>query len=150
MIALLSIRPEYANKIFSGEKQFEYRKAIFKRHVSKIVVYSTRPVGMIIGEFLVDDILEGDPKELWLRTKDRSGVCEDFYHEYFKGRVKGYAIKVGKINLYDEPYDPSIICDPFIAPQSFRYLDQPIFGGESNLTSPKQLPLNFPPRLPSH
>jgi predicted transcriptional regulator len=150
MIALLSIKPEYADKIFTGEKRFEYRKAIFKRRVSKIVVYSTKPVGMIIGEFLVEDILEDDPKELWLRTKESSGVCEEFYYEYFKGRSKGYAIKVGKISLYDKPYDPNIICDPFTAPQSFRYLDQPIIEDKNTPTSPKQLASDFTPRLPTH
>lgn len=143
MIALLSIKPEYANKIFSGEKLFEYRKAIFKRHVTKIVVYSTMPVGKLIGEFVVDGILEDDPKDLWKKTKENSGVCEKFYHEYFKGRTKAYAIKVGKKLLYDTPLDPSIVSDPFTAPQSFRYLDRPVIEIDDAPRRPNQLHLDF-------
>ena len=30
MKVLLSIKPEFVEKIFSGEKRFEYRKNIFK------------------------------------------------------------------------------------------------------------------------
>ena len=33
MKILLSIKPEYAHKIFSGEKKFEYRKIIFKKNI---------------------------------------------------------------------------------------------------------------------
>ena len=30
MKVLLSIKPEYVDKIFSGEKRYEYRKSMFK------------------------------------------------------------------------------------------------------------------------
>ena len=40
---LLSIKPEYANKIFDGQKRYEYRKRIPKKEVSKIIVYSSAP-----------------------------------------------------------------------------------------------------------
>lgn len=52
MKVLLSIKPEFVEKIFSGEKRFEYRKSIFKQqNIDTIVIYSTMPVGMIVGEF---------------------------------------------------------------------------------------------------
>lgn len=47
---LLSIKPEYANKIFDGQKHYEYRKRIPKKEVSKIVVYSSAPEQAVIGE----------------------------------------------------------------------------------------------------
>ena len=50
---LLSIKPEYANKIFDGQKHYEYRKRIPKKEVSKIVVYSSAPEQAVIGEFEV-------------------------------------------------------------------------------------------------
>lgn len=31
MKVLLSIKPEFANKIFEGTKRFEFRKSIFKK-----------------------------------------------------------------------------------------------------------------------
>lgn len=46
MINLLSIKPEYVDKIFSGKKGYEHRKAIFKQDIKTIVVYSTQPVSL--------------------------------------------------------------------------------------------------------
>ena len=57
MKVLLSIKPEFVQEIFTGKKKYEYRKAIFTRSVDKVVVYSTKPVGMIVGEFTVENIL---------------------------------------------------------------------------------------------
>lgn len=57
MKVLLSIKPEFVQEIFTGKKKYEYRKVIFTRSVDKVVVYSTKPVGMIVGEFTVENIL---------------------------------------------------------------------------------------------
>jgi predicted transcriptional regulator len=123
MKVLLSIKPEFADKIFSGEKKYEYRKVIFKREVSTVVVYATCPVGRVIGEFEIDSVLSEPPRDLWEKTKDFSGITKAFFSEYFNGREKGYAIKVGKIKKYKEALPPTRLFDKnFVAPQSFRYL----------------------------
>ena len=44
MKVLLSIKPEFVEAIFSGEKLYEYRKAIFKKNVTTVVIYATKPV----------------------------------------------------------------------------------------------------------
>ena len=45
MIALLSLRPEFAERIFDGTKKYEYRKRVFVREdVDKVVVYATDPL----------------------------------------------------------------------------------------------------------
>ncbi|MCB9423236.1 MAG: hypothetical protein H6667_25795 [Ardenticatenaceae bacterium] len=129
MVALFSIKPEYVEKIFSNEKLYEYRKVIFKKRVQKIVVYSTMPVGMIVGEFDVDDVLVDRPSEIWDQTKSVSGVEETFFRQYFQGREKGYAIKIGNKKKYSKPVDPKELFDSFIAPQSFKYLDDPVKMG---------------------
>ena len=66
MKVLLSIKPEFVQEIFTGKKKYEYRKAIFTRSVDKVVVYSTKPVGMIVGEFTVENILNDTPSTLWV------------------------------------------------------------------------------------
>ena len=46
---LLSIKPEFAEKIFQGVKRYEFRKALFKnREVEKIIVYASAPVSKVI------------------------------------------------------------------------------------------------------
>lgn len=42
MKVLLSIKPEFAEKIFSGEKKFEFRRSIFKdKTVKTVLVYAS-------------------------------------------------------------------------------------------------------------
>lgn len=122
MKVLLSIKPEFAEKIFSGEKRFEYRKSIFKEKVDTIVVYVSMPVGKIIGELSIREIIEAPPNELWEKTKNTSGISHDFFIAYFKGKKKGYAIKIGKVERYDKPVNPYNGSKSFVPPQSFRYL----------------------------
>lgn len=123
MKVLLSIKPEYANKIFSGEKKFEYRKSIFKQEIKFIVVYVTKPVGMIIGEFEIDKIISDTPKQIWNLTKEHSGIEEDKFKNYFLNKETGFAIKVKKAKLYKhsktlKEYNPKIK----VPPQSFCYI----------------------------
>lgn len=122
MKILLSIKPEFAEKIFTGEKKFEYRKAIFKQHVETIVLYVSKPVGKIMGEFKVKDILHGAPIDIWEQTKMKSGITEEFFDLYFSGRDAGYAIAIESVKKYKEPIDPYIIHESFTPHQSFRYL----------------------------
>jgi predicted transcriptional regulator len=130
---LLSIRPEFVDKIFSGEKLYEYRKAIFRQNVSKVIIYCTKPIGMIVGEFEVDGVIEDCPETIWKKTRKYSGVKKEFYTRYFEGRNKGYAIKIGSKIRYDIPVDPYKDRKAFFPPQSFSYIhEKPIEQGNPN------------------
>ncbi|MBN2909144.1 ASCH domain-containing protein [Polycladomyces sp. WAk] len=133
MKVLLSIKPEFVKKIFSGEKKYEYRKVIFKKAVSKIVVYSTKPEAKLIGEFSIEDILCDTPEEIWKETKKESGISYSFFKSYFQNHDEGYAIKIGDIHLYSEPIDPKLIDHNFRPPQSFCYVDDDF--GEQKIRS---------------
>ena len=57
MKILLSINPEYVKKIFSGDKEYEYRRNIFKnKEVQSIIIYCTYPIKKIVGEFFIEKI----------------------------------------------------------------------------------------------
>ena len=122
MRVLLSIKPEYAKKIFSGEKKFEYRKRAFKNNeVNTVVVYSTMPVGRIIGEFYIKQIHQDSPESIWRKTKRYSGVDESFFNKYYDGRDLAFAIEVDSLVLYEKDIDPKEKIANFTAPQSFMY-----------------------------
>ncbi len=122
MRVLLSIKPEFANKIFDGTKKFEFRKSIFKnKDVKTVVVYASSPVKQVIGEFEIDDILTSAPHEIWEQTKEYSGISEDFFYEYFADREIGYAIKIKKTKRYRNPKNLREEFNLF-PPQSFAYL----------------------------
>ena len=122
MKVLLSIKPQFAIKIFDGTKKFEFRKSIFKNStVNTVVVYASSPMQKVIGEFTIDEIMEEEPAALWEMTKKHSGITKDFFDEYFLNREKAFAIKVKDITRYLEPKDLIDININF-APQSFVYL----------------------------
>jgi predicted transcriptional regulator len=125
MKVLLSIKPEFANKIFSGSKKFEFRKSIFRnKNISKIVVYASAPVQRVIGEFEIEDILASDPNSLWEKTHTQAGISKSFFDSYFKSRDIGYAIKIRDTVKYENPLLLSENFNIRYAPQSFLYLDE--------------------------
>jgi predicted transcriptional regulator len=123
MRVLLSIKPEFANKIFDGTKKFEFRKVIFRdSNVKQIIVYVSSPVQKVIGEFEIDKILMEEPNDLWHKTKDESGISKDYFFNYFINRSVGYAIGIKNVKKYKIP---KCIKTDFKAfpPQSFIYVD---------------------------
>lgn len=120
MKVLLSIKPEFVEKIIKGEKKFEYRRRIFKREVECIVIYASSPRKAIVGEFLIEEIIEKEIKLLWQETHKYSGIDKDIFWKYFDGVKLGYAIKIGKLKVYKNP----IKIEKFgkKPPQSFLYL----------------------------
>lgn len=119
---LLSIKPEFAEKIFDGTKKFEFRKSIFKdTAVHKVIVYASSPVQKVIGEFAIADILNDDVETIWNKTALYSGISRDFYLSYFSNKEKAYAIKIGKTKRYRQTRDLSDYNLSF-APQSFAYI----------------------------
>lgn len=123
MKVLLSIKPEYADKILSGEKRFEFRKSIFKRDgIRTVIIYATMPVGKVIGEFEIETILSDRPDSIWDRTSQSSGITKDFFDSYFSERSKAYAIEVKSTKKYSIPQDLSEIKIGLKAPQSFTYV----------------------------
>ena len=120
---LLSINPEYAEKIFSGEKEFEFRKNRCKSDADKMVIYCTAPVMKVIGEADIVEIIEGTPSVVWKKTKNKSGVTKDFYDSYYAGRTKSVAYKLANIKKYKKPKTLKSF-GLVAAPQSFVYLSQ--------------------------
>jgi len=122
MKVLLSIKPQFALKIFDGTKKFEFRKSVFKNsNINTVVVYASSPMQKVIGEFTIAEIMEEEPEALWEMTKRHSGISKDFFDEYFFNRDRAFAIKVKDITRYKEPKELRDF-DLNFAPQSFVYL----------------------------
>jgi len=122
MRVLLSIKPEYVDKIFSGEKKYEFRRVMFKDpEVKTIIVYATSPVQKVIGELSIDSILFDQVNSLWKTTSQLAGISEENFYQYFKDRTFGYAIKIKKTKKYHKPLS---IQGHFgiVPPQSFTYV----------------------------
>ena len=123
MKILMSIKTEYANKIFDGIKLYELRKKPLKENVDTIVVYSSGKTKKIIGEFKIEKIIKDSPDKIWDLGEEVLGIDKKSFYEYFKHSKYAYAIKIKDVIKYDIPKD---LRDFGInkAPQSFCYIKE--------------------------
>lgn len=119
---LLSINPSHVENIMNGTKRYEFRKIACKRHVDKILIYSTNPVMRIVGEAEVEDILIDNPEIIWKKTQKKSGIDKTFFDKYYTNRNQAVAYKLKNVKEYERPKE---LKDYGIsnAPQSFQYID---------------------------
>ena len=122
MKILLSIKPQFVEEIIKGRKTFEFRKAIPKKDVQTIVVYSSSPVCRIVGEIEVEQILCHRPADLWQATKQGAGITKSYFEAYFDGRDRGYAIQIKKFRPYAQPIPLREKYPNATPPQSFCYI----------------------------
>ncbi len=119
---ILSIKPEYAEKILIGFKRFEFRKQIPLKQVHQVFIYSSYPEKMIVGKFRIRNVIKGTPEEIWEKCGAQGGIEEERFFSYFGDRSKGYGFEVEEVERFDPPIDPKKNNDEFKAPQSFAYI----------------------------
>lgn len=119
---LLSIKPEYVEKILSGKKKYEFRKFHCRPDVDTIIIYSTSPVKRVVAEVEMVGIIEGDVAEVWQRTKDAAGITKTAYSAYYRGREIATAYQLGAVTVLDTPRDLSDYGLSYV-PQSFAYIE---------------------------
>jgi predicted transcriptional regulator len=106
-----------------GVKTFEFRRRIFSRpEIRTVLIYCTMPVGRLVAEFDIENILEDEPEALWAATATGSGISKEFFDSYFEGRMRAYALKIGALRVFEEPISPHEWFDNFTPPQSYMYL----------------------------
>jgi len=122
---ILSIHPSHIEKILSGEKRYEYRKRI-PTDIRYIVVYATSPIKMIVAFIEIDSIIKDSPEIVWEKTKKHAGISENFFMRYFSNHQDAYAIKIKAAHKLPALKSLTILSDIICAPQSYRYLKEPI------------------------
>lgn len=123
MNILLSIKPEYSRKIFSGEKKYEFRKRKPKLMIAAVFVYESSPTRRIVGKFRVKRIHSGSPENIWLKCKDTSGIEENTYLNYCNGTRIIHALEIDMPFKFENPIDPFEAISNFKPPQDYSYVD---------------------------
>lgn len=118
---LMSIKPEYVERIFAGSKKYEFRKRLANKAVGKILIYSTAPIMKVVGEVQIVETISASPTALWECTKKFAGISRDKYREYYKGCKVAYAYQLGQVTRYEPPKELSEF-NINLPPQSFIYL----------------------------
>jgi len=118
---ILPIHQKYVDKIFSGEKKYEFRRIIPSFDIENILIYSTRPVRNIVGNAKVGKVYFRKVSSIWEATKQYAGICEQDFWDYFSGKEYGYTIELLDVLKFDNYVD---LKDFNISvPQNFIYVN---------------------------
>ena len=118
---LISINPEYVEKILDGSKRYEFRKTACKLPVDEMIIYCTSPVMKVIGTASVKRILSGIPEDIWTLTKEYAGISKRFFDQYYYGKNLAIAYEITAVKQFKKPRDLSYY-GINAAPQSFVYV----------------------------
>lgn len=123
---LMSVRPQYAEKIFDRTKTVELRriKPKFLQEDDLILVYVSSPVKSLMGAFTVSSVMEKSLPSLWRNVKDYACVQRSEFFDYFQGVEKGTAIFIKDVWLLPKPIrlsDMQQKVKGFLPPQNFSY-----------------------------
>jgi predicted transcriptional regulator len=121
-IALLAIKPRFAEAIIAGKKKVEFRKTRFTQPPRYIVLYASTPVQQIVAYFEVAYIKELTPIGLWREFRKVGAIDYSEFSKYYGTRATGYAIVVGAVWKLSKPAALRNICPKSSVPQSFCYL----------------------------
>lgn len=132
---LLSIKPQWVEKILNGKKTIEVRKQFPKDYVGWVYIYCTKDkkyanlinrggflTGMVVARFWCDKV-----ERVWLSTTGywacgnddetnflkKSCLTNEDLYKYFKAEkcgyqyTYGYAIHISKLEIFDEPKELS-------------------------------------------
>lgn len=119
--ALISIKPEYVEKILAGDKVYEYRKTKFRKDIDSIIIYSTSPEMKVVAEVKVVGIIEGSPESVWEKTRTGAGIDKAAYDRYYCEKNYAVAFCLGEVSKFSPA---KTLSDYNIksAPQSFVYV----------------------------
>lgn len=128
-LLLISIKPQYAKKIFRGEKTIELRKSAPLRagKNSYMLIYVTSPVKELWGICKIENIIKEKPKVLWENFGGQTGISKEEFDNYYKDTINAFGIELKNVkNLLGHSIDLKKlkeIIPGFTPPQTYRYID---------------------------
>lgn len=127
---LISIHPNYVEKILSGEKRLEFRRSWAASQVDYLVVYATSPVQQIVSVIQMGQVFRGSKSRLWELARSKGGgISRRKLFKYMEGKNEGVALELSRVLKIAEGINPRIFFgNEFHPPQSFRYLTQSEFA----------------------
>lgn len=121
-VALISVHPEFAERILTGEKRVELRRSRLHSAISHLVIYATSPRSAVVGWVRVSEVETGSPTKVWNTHKNHAGISRARFRKYFQGRTSAVAIHVSDPQPLESPMRLKEINDDLSPPQSWRYL----------------------------
>ncbi len=129
-LLLISVKPEFAEKILSGEKTMELRKAAPKKagKGSVILIYVTTPIKELWGIGKIEHIIESNPKSLWANHSKKTGITEQEFNMYYGDSTKAFGIELTEVKqIFNQSVSLKMlrqILPKFSPPQTYAYIEQ--------------------------
>ena len=135
-LLLISIKPQYAKKIFEGEKTIELRKSAPQRldSDSYMLIYVTSPVKELWGVCKIQSIIKNEPEIIWNEYGNVCGISREDFNDYYKEATNGYGIQLKEIKALENTIsleELRVMIPGFTAPQTYRYIDKELINNDS-------------------
>lgn len=118
---IISIHPEYAEKILIGEKTYELMTRLPQEKPERMIISATAPISAVVGTAEIVDMLDQPHTDLWKRVRKSACVTIDDFHAYFRRSDNGKTFVLRKPMRFPSPV-PIASYGLKKAPQSWQYL----------------------------
>ena len=96
--AIISLKPQYAELILSGEKTVELRNRVVRMEPGTVIwIYATKPVGGIVALAELDSVVHGNPAEIWVRYEREMCIDRDHFDSYINNRESVSALILSSV-----------------------------------------------------
>jgi predicted transcriptional regulator len=121
---LLSVKPRFADEIFTGKKTVEIRRIRPRVRAGDLVfVYVSSPRCMLEGAFEVEALLEAEPSQLWKSVSRGAGLTRAEFDRYLANCKVAFGIVIRRQWKLDSPLNLAGMRRRRVEPpQSYRYL----------------------------
>lgn len=101
---LVSVQPRYAESLLFGCKKVEVRRSFSSRWLgSRITLYASAPVSSLVGEAVIDQLIEDAPDKIWNQFGSCLGCTKPEFDAYAAGADKVVALVLSDIRAYEKP-----------------------------------------------
>jgi len=126
---LMSMKPEFADRIMRRKKTVELRRKFSTRWIGhRINIYASAPVMGLMGEARIAGVVVNKPEMIWDRFHDQIGCSRPEFDAYVAGTDEVYAIELDEVRPYLEGVSlgqiSHLIKEHLTPPQSYFTLEK--------------------------
>lgn len=121
---LMSVKPNFAEKVLDGSKSIEIRKQFSNKWTNhEVVLYATKPLGSLVGKAQVGSVTRGQPEHIWSCFEGKIGCSKSEFDAYVGSSKEIAAIQLKNVCSYDQPVRldkiSNLLGEVFRPPQSY-------------------------------
>ena len=126
---LMSVKPEYADRIMQCKKTVELRRKFSTRWINhRINIYASAPMMSLMGEARIAGVVANKPEVIWERFHNQIGCSRAEFDAYAAGTDELYAIELDDVRPYRDrvplTHISYLLKEQLTPPQSYMTLEK--------------------------